>query len=246
MTVTNAFKQSWMAILQPPIFFRVLIPFFISLLLAIAFAVTSWILITNPDNIDAFKKTEFLSWFIRLYETTFGAVLINIIFYIFLLGLFSLTLYLATILLTSFLVIPLLGSTVHRMYFPNLQKHNELTFLGSIGNTIKSLLVFFVIMLFCVPLLFVPILQFFVPFILNTYLARKLFMYDVLQGFATKSEFIQINSQQSSSVWKLSTLSGLYLYMPVVNLLAPAFMALAFIFYGFGQLQKMRQELSNG
>lgn len=239
--VTSALKLSWLALAQPKILVRLFIPIIVAFVMALIFVILAWL--TVPSLIDANWLAQFqmLAWVVKFYETTFGQVLFSALFAIFLAVLFLATLYLFTILFTSLLVVPLLSSIVHKIYFPDIQKNNELSFAGSLWNTVKSVFVFLTVFTICSPLLFIPGMQIVLPLALNAFLVRRLLPYDALQDYASKAEYLKITKTDSLNFWKLSFLTGAYLFIPVVNLLAPSLMALTFLFYSFEKLKSLRK-----
>lgn len=242
MTITKAIKLSLLALTKPQILIRLLIPLFASFILAIAAVIALWTALTSASTEAWFKSIEMFAWVMQFYSTTFGSALISLFFYLFLFAIFFAFLYLTTILLTSLLIVPLLSSVVQRLYFPELKKQGELTIRGSLWNSVKAIMVFITVFVLCSPLLFIPGMQIILPLVLNAYLVRKLFLYDVLQDFATKAEYIRINVNNAQSLWKLSLMTGAYLFVPVLNILAPVLIALAFLMYGLGLLQAERTE----
>lgn len=240
-SVSTALKLSWLALAQPQILVRLLIPVVVAFIMAVIVVVAAWF--TVPSLMDSTWLSQFqmLAWVVKFYETAFGQVLFSTLFAVLLAVLFLATLYLLTILFTSLLVVPLLSSVIHKIYFPDIQKNNELSFKGSLWNTVKSVFVFLTVFAICSPLLFIPGMQIVLPLALNAFLVRRLLPYDALQDYASKAEYLKINKADSLNFWKLSFLTGAYLFIPFVNLLAPSLMALTFLFYSFEKLKNIRQ-----
>lgn len=238
--ISTALKLSWLALAQPKILVRLFVPIIVAFVIAVVFVILAWL--TVPSLIDASWLSQFqmLAWVVKFYETTFGQAFFSVLFAIFLAVLFLATLYLFTILFTSLLVVPLLSSVVHKLYFPDIQKSNELSFAGSLWNTVKAVLVFLTVFAICTPLLLIPGMQIILPLALNAFLVRRLLPYDALQDYATKTEYIRINKGNALNFWKLSFLTGAYLFIPFVNLLAPSLMALTFLFFSFERLKIIR------
>lgn len=240
-SIASALKLSWLALAQPQILIRLFIPMVMALIMALLFVIAAWFAIPSLMNADSLKQIEMLAWVLKFYETTFGHVLFSTVFVLFLAVLFLATLYLLTILFTSLLVVPLLSSVVHKIYFPDVQKNNELTLIGSLWNTIKSVLVFLTVFAICSPLLLIPGMQIILPLALNAFLVRRLLPYDTLQDYASKAEYLRITKSYKGDLWKLSLITGAYLFIPFVNLLAPSLMALTFLFFSFEKLKTLRQ-----
>jgi CysZ protein len=239
--LSRSIKLSWLALFQPQILWRLLIPLLLSFFVGITSVIAIWMLITNSQTALWFKKIEMLAWFFKFYETTFGNFFFSTMFILFLTVTFFLILYIFIILLTSILIVPLLSTVIHKLYFPDISKSSDLSFLGSLWNTLKAIVVFLTAFVICSPLLLIPGMQIILPLLLNIFLVRKLLLYDVMQGYATQDEFKKISALHKGDLWKLSFLGGIYLFIPFINLLAPALIALGFLFYGFTQLRLHRQ-----
>ena len=237
--IRNALKNSWLALAQPQVLVRLVLPFFISLFAGIFIVIAAWYTLYRAAATSGFRQIEMFAWLVQFYETTLGQVIVSTFFGLFLIALFIVSIYFLTILFTSLLVVPLLSRVVHKIYFPDVVKKDGLSFVGAIWNLIKAVLAYLTAFLLCSPLLFIPGMQIIIPLALNTFLVRKLFLYDVLQDFASKEEFVAIDRKHGKSIWIMSFISGAYLFIPFINLLGPALMALGFLFLG---LQLLRNE----
>ena len=77
----------------------------------------------------------------------------------------------------------------------------------------------------------------FIPLVIMT---QQLFRYDALSEHANKREIKEICASNRYSLWGLGLLTGMLQFVPVLNLLAPIFTALAFIHFGLDQLKLLR------
>ena len=80
-----------------------------------------------------------------------------------------------------------------------------------------------------------------IPFIAAAYLNQRLFRYDALAEHASNEEMKALFSANQSSLWGLGLLTGLAQFVPILNLFAPVLSGLAFIHFGLGRLNNLRQ-----
>ena len=82
----------------------------------------------------------------------------------------------------------------------------------------------------------------FLTWLLAGWLHQKIYFYDALCDYATVGEIEKISKENKKSLFLLGLgCSGLYI-LPVLNLLAPTFMALVFSHYCLNELIRKRIE----
>jgi uncharacterized protein involved in cysteine biosynthesis len=86
------------------------------------------------------------------------------------------------------------------------------------------------------PLWFLPGCQIVVPLLLTAWLNKKIFMYDVLQEFASKEERQQILEEESGRLYGLGIILGAFSYIPLVFFFIPVLSALSYTYYGLNEL----------
>ena len=77
--------------------------------------------------------------------------------------------------------------------------------------------------------------------VLTAWLNQKAFGYDALMLHADRQEMRNLPRARRDSLWALGGLCALLAYVPVVNLLAPAFSALVFVHYMLIALGRARE-----
>lgn len=142
--------------------------------------------------------------------------------------------------LTALFAMPALIRLVAGRNYPQLQRKKGGGFAGSLLNALIGLVIFVAIWVLTLPgwLIGVSIV---VPFIAAAYLNQRLFRYDALSEHASRAEMQALFAQYRGSLWSLGLITGLLQFIPLLNLFAPVWAALAFIHFGLSRLEYMRQ-----
>lgn len=146
-----------------------------------------------------------------------------------------------TLLITTIFVMPALIKLVAKRSYPELKRENGGTLSGSIINAILASGIFILIWGITLPLWAVGA-GVLIPFIAAAFMNQQLFRYDALSEHASKQEIKTICASNRYSLWGLGLLTGLFQFVPLLNLLAPIFTALAFIHFGLEHLKLLRAE----
>lgn len=241
MTIRTAIYLSWQALLNPAVFIRILIPAILSVIIGASLLLWGLPMITT-EFVLYLKTFSVIQWIFIPIENWLAIPLLSI-FTAFLFVVFVfLMVYFFLIVLTSIILVPLLNPIIQKLYFPSLVQNNELSLTKSIINSAKSIFYFLIFFILLLPvLIFFPGGQFFVPYFLNSYLAKNIFPFDVLQNYATLNEFEQFQQKETKSLWSIALLTGAYFYIPILNLFAAPLMALAYIIYCMGKIVDYRQ-----
>lgn len=144
-----------------------------------------------------------------------------------------------TLVITAIFVMPALIKLVANRFYPDLKREYGGTIAGTIINAILASSIFTLIWLVTLPLWAVGI-GFVIPFVAAAFMNQQLFRYDALSEHATKQEIKTICAENRYSLWGLGLLTGLIQFVPLLNLVAPIFTALAFIHFGLEHLQRLR------
>ena len=80
-----------------------------------------------------------------------------------------------------------------------------------------------------------------IPLLLTAWLNRRAFRYDALMMHADRDEMKLIPERNASGLMMLGVGCALLAYVPILNLVAPAFCGLAFVHYLLEALQQHRQ-----
>lgn len=144
-------------------------------------------------------------------------------------------------LISALFAMPMLVAHVSRREFPSLERRRGGTFVGSIANAVIAVSAFALLWLVTLPLwLFLGPLAILVPWALSAYLNQRLFRYDALSEHADAQEMQRIFSERFSDLFVLGLATGLLYFIPLVNLIAPVFSALAFTYLCLDELARAR------
>lgn len=180
-------------------------------------------------------------WAARLNASRFSVFAANLI----LLLLIAPGIMATAMLISAIFAMPMLVAHVARRDFPTLERRRGGTFLGSIVNAVIAIGAFVLLWLATLPLwLFLGPLAALVPWALSAYLNQRLFRYDALSEHADQQEMQRVFSERFSDLFVLGLATGLLYFVPIVNLVAPVFSALAFTFLGLDELERIRQNRS--
>jgi CysZ protein len=145
-------------------------------------------------------------------------------------------------LISAVFAMPMLVAHVSRREFPDLERRSGGTFVGSFVNAVVAVTAFALLWLATLPLwLFLGPLAALVPWALSAYLNQRLFRYDALSEHADQQEMGRIFSERFSDLFVLGLATGLLYFIPVVNLIAPVFSALAFTYLCLDELARIRR-----
>ncbi len=148
---------------------------------------------------------------------------------------------LTTLIITAFFVMPALINLVAKKHFPNLKYEYGGTVIGNIVNTFFAITIYLIIWAIALPLLAFGV-GLFIPFIAAAFLNQQLFRYDALSEHANSKEIKKLLSSSRLPSWNLGLLTGMVQYVPLLNIVAPTFAALAFIHYELARLDKIRAD----
>lgn len=144
-----------------------------------------------------------------------------------------------TMLITSIFGMSALIKLVADRNYPELKRENGGGITGSVVNAMLSIGIFIVIWIVTLPLWAIGV-GVIVPFIAAAFMNQQLFRYDALSEHADKREIKAVVSMNKYALWGLGLLTGLIQFVPLLNLFAPIFTALAFIHFGLHQLKLFR------
>ena len=148
--------------------------------------------------------------------------------------------FMTALLITALFAMPALIALVAERYYPQLNRENGGSIVGSLINTAVAIGIFAAIWVLLLSLWLIGA-GIVIPFIAATYLNQRLFRYDAIAEHASSEEMRTMIAQYRSSWWGLGFLTGLFQFVPLLNLLAPVLTALAFIHFGLARLAQLRQ-----
>ena len=150
--------------------------------------------------------------------------------------------YVTALLITAVVFMPILVGVVGQTHYPRLERLQGGTFMGSLLNGVYALTVYVVIWIITLPFWLLGPFGAAISVLLNAWLNQKLFLYDALAEHASAQELNQLRKEGGWPLYLLSALLGLLHFVPVVNFVAPVYMALAFTHYGLDKLGQYRSE----
>ncbi|MDP1733170.1 MAG: EI24 domain-containing protein [Sulfuritalea sp.] len=159
-----------------------------------------------------------------------------------LLAAFASLTYFTAIFLVAVFALPRLISLVAASDYPDLGRHGENVFWGSLGNTLGAGGIFVLGCLAMLPLLLIPGALLVLPLLWGSWLNQRTFRFDALAEHATRLELQQLVRENRSRFYLAGLGTAAAAHVPLVNLLAPAFTALVFVHLGLAALRRQRQE----
>jgi CysZ protein len=159
-----------------------------------------------------------------------------------LLAAFAALTYITAILLVAVFALPLLINLVAAHDYPELGRHGRNVFWGSLGNTLGAGAIFLIGSLAMLPLLLIPGALLVLPLLWSAWLNQRAFRFDALAEHATRSEMQLLVREDGRNFYMAGLATAAAAYVPLLNLLAPAFAALVFVHLGLAALRRRRQE----
>lgn len=159
-----------------------------------------------------------------------------------LLAAFATLTYFTALFLVAVVALPIMLNKVAAMHYPDLVRHGENAFWGSLGNTLGAGLVFVVGGLLSLPLLLIPGVILVLPLFWAAWLNQRTFRFDALVEHATRAEMKRLIGSQGTPFAMAGAGTAVLAHVPLLQLLAPAYTALVFVHLGLAALRRQRQE----
>lgn len=236
--VFKAYGRALKSLLQPAILWHLVWP----TLLAVAFwGVVAWF---GWEPLGAaverlFAEVAWLNWIQQRWESS---ALAAAIFAKVVLGLLLLPLVYGTALfIVAVFALPLMLGRVAAADYADVEKRRGGSIAGSVWNALVALAVFLVGWIVTLPLWLVPGMAVVLPVLLSAYLNQRAFRYDSLAEHADAQELRSVIDRERGQLYLVGIVAGLLAYVPVVNLVAPAYAGLAFIHYSLAALRRARR-----
>ena len=231
LEVVAAFTRSLRDLTRPAVLWHALWPPLAALLLWIAIGFAAW-----THGLALMERiVPGLPWAGWEWVAQWAAVFL-------LLAAFASLTYITAILLVAVFALPLLINLVAAHDYPDLGRHGENVFWGSLGNTLGAGAIFLVCSLAMLPLLLIPGALLVLPLLLSSWLNQRTFRFDALAEHATRSEMQILVRDERKRFYMAGLATAAAAYVPLLNLLAPAFAALVFVHLGLAALRRRRQE----
>lgn len=235
--VLNAYGRALRSLLQPAIFWHLLWPTALSAIIWIVVAWLSW------DTVGAgierlFNEVGWLNWILQRWD---DSALAATIFVKVVLGLLLIPLiYSTAMLIVAVFALPLMLERVAASDYPDLEQRRGGTLAGSVGNALLAAGVFMVGWVITLPLWLIPGMAIILPVLLSAYLNYRGYSYDALSLHGDAEEIRRTIARERGQLYLTGIIAGLLVYIPVINLVVPAYAGLAFIHYGLESLRRAR------
>jgi len=148
--------------------------------------------------------------------------------------------YVTTAILVATVALPLMLDRVARRDYADLEQRRGGSNMGSIINTLVAVLWFVLIIVASLPLWLIPGVALVAPVLATGWLSQRVFGYDALMRHADRDELVRLRQELRPQMLLLGSGTTLLAYVPVVNIVAPAFSGLAFVHFLLEALRRDR------
>jgi CysZ protein len=159
---------------------------------------------------------------------------------IMLLLLLVMAVYVTALAITGIFAMPLMVSQVASTYFPQLERKRGGTNAGSVANTVVAIAAYCVAWVLTLPLWLIAPLALVLPVLLAAFLNQRLFRYDALAEHASREEYPRVVAHARLNLYILGIIAGLLQFVPLLNLLSPVYIGLAFAHLCLAELEQAR------
>jgi uncharacterized protein involved in cysteine biosynthesis len=239
----TAFGRALRSLSRPAMFWHLVWPTLAALML---WGVLGWFF---WDDASATLMTWFQQWTWlqqMMNRTQFLSVAALATAHIFLAILFVPLIYATALMLVALVALPIMLERVAPADYPDLERRGSSSLAGSLWNSLYALLVYLAGWVVTLPLWLIPGAGLLLPVILSAYLNQRAYRYDALMAHADVEEMRRLVRQERGGLWLVGILSGLLAYVPVVNLLVPAYSGLTFVHYCLAALRRLRRSARTG
>jgi CysZ protein len=232
-----AFGRASRSLLRKDIFWHLLWPGVVSMVIWSVVAVLVW----GPVTDGVFGWVSgwvFVGSWISASDAAAGVTLLLIKIAV---GLVVVPLiYVTAALLVATIALPLMLERIGRTDYGELEQRRGGSNMGSAMNSVVSGLLFLLMLLVSLPFWLIPGVGLLVSVVLTGWLNQRAFGYDALMLHADGDELARLRSDWRPQMLLLGGGCALLAYVPFVNLLAPAFAGLAFVHYMLETLRRHR------
>lgn len=152
--------------------------------------------------------------------------------------------YFTVLLLVAVFALPRMMTIIAARDYPDVsrQSSTEMALLGSVANTLVAGIIYITGWLLTLPLLLIPGALFVLPLLWTAWLNQRTFRFDALAEHAQPEERSQLVVREKGNLYAAGFLSAVAAYIPLLNLLSPAFAALLFVHLCLDALRRLRNE----
>lgn len=182
------------------------------------------------------QTTSLEQWVSHGFLAVLSHYLISIILVLLLLP----AIYVTALMITAVFAMPMMVNHVAGNYYPELERKRGGSAAGSVANAVLAIAVYCAGWVLSLPLWLFSPLALVLPVILMAWLNQRLFRYDALAEHAGKQEYRQVIERATVRLYLLGALAGLLQFVPLLNLLSPVYIGLAFIHLCLAELKQLR------
>lgn len=232
-----AFGRATRSLFQRDIFWHLLWPGLVSMLIWTVVAVLAWVPVT--DWIFAWVGGwSFVGSWISASEAT-AAVTLVLVKIAVALALVPLV-YVTAALIVAAIALPMMLERVARRDYADIEQRKGGSNLGSAWNSILAGVLFLIALIVSLPFWLIPGVGLLASVFLTGWLNQRAFGYDALMLHADDEELDRLRRDWRPQMLLLGGGTALLAYVPVINLVAPAYAGLAFVHYMLETLRRHR------
>ncbi|MEZ5614779.1 MAG: EI24 domain-containing protein [Rhodocyclaceae bacterium] len=239
--VLKAYGRALRSLLQPGVLVHLLWPTLTAVVFWIVVAWLSW------DTVGAgierlFHEVSWLNWILLRWESSAlaTAIFVKIVLALLLIPI----IYGTALFIVAVFALPLMLERVAAKDYPELERREGGTLAGSIVNASLAVVIFLIGWIVTLPLWLIPGMGVVLPVLLSAYLNYRGFSYDALALHADAGEIDRVIRRERGNLYLAGLFAGLIAYIPLINLVAPAYAGLAFIHYCLETLRRSRKALT--
>jgi hypothetical protein len=232
-----AFGRATRSLFRRDIFWHLLWPGLVSMLVWTVVAVLAWVPVT--DWIFAWVGGwSFVGSWVSASDVAAAVTLVLIKIAVALA--FVPLVYVTAALIVAAIALPLMLERVGRRDYADIEQRRGGSNLGSAGNSIAAGVLFLVALIVSLPFWLIPGVGLLVSVFLTGWLNQRAFGYDALMLHADGEELKRLRRDWRPQMLLLGGGCALLAYVPVLNLVAPAYAGLAFVHYLLDRLRHDR------
>ncbi|AMO37394.1 conserved membrane protein of unknown function [Thauera humireducens] len=233
-----AFGRATRSLFRRDIFWHLVWPGLVSMLVWTVVAIVAWVPVT--DWIFAWVGGwSFVGSWISTSDAAAAVTLVLIKIAVALA--FVPLVYVTAALIVAAIALPLMLERVGRSDYADLVQRRGGSNLGSALNSVVAGVLFIVLLILSLPFWLIPGVGLLASVVLTGWLNQRAFGYDALMLHADPEELNRLRRDWRPQMLLLGGGSALLAYVPVVNLVAPAYAGLAFVHYLLERLRHDRQ-----
>ncbi len=232
-----AFGRASRSLLRRDIFWHLLWPGIVSMVLWLTVAVLSWVPLTEGLMGWIGGWTWLGDW---LSTSEVAAAVMLVLIKIAVALAFVPLIYVTAALLVAVIALPVMLERVGRVDYADLEQRRGGTNVGSAWNAGVAGLLFLVALLLSLPFWLIPGVGLVASVVLTGWLNQRAFGYDALMLHADREELDRLRDVQRAPMMLLGGSCAMLAYVPFVNLIAPAFSGLAFVHFLLEALRRER------